>query len=265
MSMRIRPIMRAPMENPTPTLRQAGIDAPVVLRADSGFYLSDVVAACRKVGVGFSIGARMIGRMRMLIAAVEDSAWTPVPYFESGAAVTELPWTAFEQNTLGRAGLALPCRLVVRRTPTPPGLRDPAQHALFPTFEYHPFITDQHGDIVELDRFHRAHAEVELAIRDLKYGLGLNHLPSKSFAANHAWLVLQTIAHNLGRWTARLAGLARTARQTIKTLRRHYLAVPARLVQHARRRHLRLPADWPWAGAWLTALQRLRALPGPAG
>jgi len=28
---------------------------------------------------------------------------------------------------------------------------------------------------------------------------------------------------------------------------------------------LRLPAHWPWAAQWLSALYRLRALPGPAG
>lgn len=247
-------------------VRQAGLsDKGVVLRADSGFYLSAVVAACRQAGAGFSIGARMIGRMRRLIAELPEQAWTPVPYFEPGAGIAELPWVAFEQDTRGRKGLALSCRLLVRRTPTPPGLRDPDQHALFPTYEYHPFITDQPGEPADLDRFHRAHAEVELAIRDLKHGLGLNHLPSKSFAANHAWLALQSIAHNLARWTARLGDLARTPRQTIKTLRRRYLAVPARLVHHARRPRLRLPEHWPWAEQWLSALTVLRALPGPAG
>lgn len=249
-------------------VRAAGATGPVVLRADSGFYLADVVAACRRAGVGFSLGARMIGRMRALITNVDEAAWTPVPYFEPGAAVTEIGWLAFDQAGARRGqwrGGGTWVRLIARRTPTPPGLRDAQQHALFPTFEYHPFITDQAGDPVELDRFHRAHAEVELAIRDLKYGLGLNHLPTKSFAANHAWLVLQTLAHNLGRWTSRLGNLAATPRQTIKTLRRRYLATPARLVRHARQTTLRLPRHWPWATPWLHALHRLRGLPGPAG
>jgi hypothetical protein len=250
-------------------IRAAGVAGPVVLRADTGFYLADVLAACRTAGAGFSIGARMIGRMRGLLAALDESAWTPVPYFEPGAAVAELGWLAFDRAH-GRRGSAWRdagtwVRLIVRRTPTPPGLRDEAQQALFPTYEYHPFITDQPGDPVDLDRFHRAHAEVELAIRDLKHGLGLNHLPTKSFAGNHAWLVLQTLAHNLGRWTARLGDLAATPRQTIKTLRRRVLAVPARLVTHARRLVLRLPARWPWAAQLTAALTRLRALPGPAG
>ena len=38
----------------------------------------------------------------------------------------------------------------------------------------------------------------------LKYGVGLNHLPSGRFAANGAWLAVQTMAHNLARWTARI-------------------------------------------------------------
>ena len=50
----------------------------------------------------------------------------------------------------------------------------------------------------------RRHAEIENAIRDLKYGVGLNHLPSGRFAANGAWLAVQVMAHNLARWTARI-------------------------------------------------------------
>jgi len=64
---------------------------------------------------------------------------------------------------------------------------------------YHPFITDRPGDTLTLEADHRRHAEIENAIRDLKYGMGLNHLPSGKFAANAAWLAVQVIAHNLAR------------------------------------------------------------------
>ena len=40
----------------------------MVLRADTGFHLADVFAACTGARVGFSIGAPMIGQMRALIA-----------------------------------------------------------------------------------------------------------------------------------------------------------------------------------------------------
>jgi hypothetical protein len=210
-------VVAAPTTPPAPArfvaetlarLSDAGARGPMVLRADSGFYLAEGLEACQRRGAGFSLGARMIGRMRATIAALPESAWTPLPYFEPGAAVTELAWTVFDQHrrTSGDRwhGNGHRVRLIVRRTPTPPGIRARAaaaagqaaeQQALFPTFEYHPFITDQPGDLVELDAFHRGHAEVELAIRDLKHGLGLNHLPSGRFGANQAWLLLQTIAH----------------------------------------------------------------------
>ena len=79
-----------------------------------------------------------------------------------------------------------------------------SQLALFAIYSYHGFITDRDGELLELEADHRRHAEIENAIRDLKYGVGLNHLPSGRFAANGAWLAVQTMAHNLARWTARI-------------------------------------------------------------
>ena len=91
-------------------------------------------------------------------------------------------------------------RLIVRRVKPTPG----SQLALFASYSYHGFITDRDGDTLELEADHRRHAEVENAIRDLKYGVGLNHLPSGRFAANAAWLAVQVLAHNLARWAARI-------------------------------------------------------------
>ena len=105
-------------------------------------------------------------------------------------------------------------RLIVRRVKPMPG----SQLALFARYSYHAFITDRDGEKLELKADHRRHAEVENAIRDLKYGVGLNHIPSGRFAANGAWLAIQVMAHNLARWTARI-GLGEQI-VTTKTLRR---------------------------------------------
>ena len=72
-----------------------------------------------------------------------------------------------------------PVRLIVRRVKPTPG----SQLALFAKYSYHGFITDRDGELLELEADHRRHAEIENAIRDLKYGVGLNHLPSGRFAA----------------------------------------------------------------------------------
>lgn len=76
--------------------------------------------------------------------------------------------------------------------------------------------------------------------------------------ANAAWLALAVTAHNLGRAVGALAGMGRA---TAATLRRQLFTIPGRLVHTARRLHLRLPANWPWASAFLTALSGINALP----
>jgi hypothetical protein len=146
-------------------------------------------------------------------------------------------------------------RLLVRRVRPTAG----SQLALLVTYAYHACITDRDGETLALEADHRRHAEIENAIRDLKYGVGLNHLPSGKFGANGAWLAIQVLAHNLARWTARLglgAGII-----TTKTLRRRLFSLPGRLTRSARRVTVHLPACWPWATDFATALSRLRALP----
>ena len=116
--------------------------------------------------------------------------------------------------------------------------------------------------MLELEADHRRHAEIENAIRDLKYGLGLNHLPSGRFAANGAWLAVQVMAHNLARWTVRI-GLGEQV-VTTKTLRRRFFSMAGRLTRSARRLTLHLPERWPWETQFSRALARLRAIPFPA-
>src|SRR5512132_2210133 len=123
------------------------------------------------------------------------------------------------------------------RAPSAPHPRLPARPVLrlrLPPVHHRP-----PGTTLELEADHRRHAEVENTIRDLKYGVGLNHLPSGRFAANAAWLALNVIAHNLARWTSRL-GLGETL-ITPKALRTRYLDLPGRLTRSARRWRLHLP------------------------
>ena len=235
-------------------VRSAGAKGQITVRADSGFYTHAVVAVCRKTKVRFSITIRQRASLRDLIEAIPESDWTPIPYWMEGAAdVAETTYTPFQSEPD-----AAPVRLIVRRVKPTPG----SQLALFASYSYHAFITDRDGETLELEADHRRHAEVENAIRDLKYGVGLNHLPSGSFAANGAWLAVQALAHNLARWTARL-GLGEQI-VTTKTLRRRFFALAGRLTRSARRLTLHLPKGWPWQGQILRALVRLRAIPLPA-
>jgi hypothetical protein len=218
-------------------VRHAGATGELTMRADSGFYAAEVVAVCRTMDVRFSITLRQHKSVRRLIEAIPETDWSPIPYWiDGGADVAETTYTPFRDRKD-----ATPVRLIVRRVRPTPG----SQLALFTLYD--------------LEADHRRHAEIENAIRDLKYGMGLNHLPSGKFAANGAWLAVQVMAHNLARWTARLglsAGIV-----TSKTLRRRLFSLVGRLTRSARRVTLHLPARWPWAIEFSTALVRLRALP----
>jgi hypothetical protein len=62
----------------------------------------------------------------------------------------------------------------------------------------------------------------------------------------------------MGRAVGALAGMSGA---TTSTLRTRLFTIPGRLVHTARRLHLRLPTNWPWAGAFLTALTGINAEP----
>jgi hypothetical protein len=224
-------------------VRRAGAGGPLTLRCDSGFFSQYVMQACIDHDVRFSITARQTPVIQRAIESIDEENWTPIDYTANGEA-----W-------VGESVYDDQHRLIVRRTK----LSDP-RPALFPTYRYHAFITDREGDCVTLDADHRRHAVVELAIRDLKEGSGLEHCPSGDFNANAAWAVLASIAHNLVRWTGVL-GLGVTGPLVAKTIRRKFIALPGRITHGARRRQLHLPTQWPWAKQWNECFNRLVKLP----
>jgi len=74
-------------------------------------------------------------------------------------------------------------------------------------------------------------------------------ITSGVFTANAAWTVAATIAFNLTRAAASIAGDG-LAKATTATIRQRLIHVAARVVSTARRLHLHLPATWPWAAAF---------------
>jgi hypothetical protein len=226
-------------------LRRAGATGELTLRMDSGFWSAKLIRRLRAHRVHYSITVRQTKTVRAAIAAIPEAAWVPIAYQPDG--VAQVAETSYRGD-----------RLIVRR------VRNQGEQAqLFATWRYHAFVTNRVETMLKLDQDHRRHAVCELAIRDLKAGAGLAHLPSGRFAANAAWLLAATLAHNLLRWTAAL-GLSVVDQQTVaRTLRRTLLVLPGRLTRSARQWRLHLPAGWPWAHAFTMALARLRCIPYP--
>jgi hypothetical protein len=232
------------------TARAAGARGQILVRGDSAYGNRAVVRTCLRAGVGFSLVMIRNPAVERALAAIDESAWTPVSYpgavrdpdtgaWISDAEVAEIPYTAFA-STPDR----ITARLIVRRVKD---ARFP--DALFPIWRYHPFFTNTDLPADQADITHRQHAIIETVFADMIDG-PLAHLPSGRFGANSAWILCAAIAHNLLRAASVLAGDHQT-RARGSTLRRRIINIPARLARPQRRPILHLPSRWPWSKAWL--------------
>lgn len=241
------------------TSRACGAMGLLVVRADSAFYGSDVVAAIARAKARFSITARQDVAVRRAIASISEDAWTTIRYpralfdeqlgqWVSDAQIAETEFTAFTSKPKAKQ---MSARLIVRRVrdANPHHVHMNAQGELFPAWRHHAIFTDSPLVLAQAEADHRRHAIIEQVIADLKDG-PLAHLPSGKFNANGAWLALATMAFNLTRAAGSLASIFH-AKASTATIRRQLINVPARPVRSARRIQLRLPANWPWAADWL--------------
>lgn len=228
-------------------VRRAGATGEILIRADSAFYSHKVITYLQAKACLYSISVPQNKRVAERIAEIPETAWQPVAdYPETG--VCELAETTYGER-----------RLIVRRVHLH---AQEGQEELFAYWRHFAFLTNRTEDMHTVDAEHRQHAEVELAIRDLK-DQALAHFPSGSFAANAAWTVIACLAHNMVRWVGQL-GLEDETWRTARTIRRWLIALPGRLTRTARRTTLHLPARWPWRDAFVEALARIRALPAVA-
>ena len=206
------------------TARAAGVTGQILVRGDSAYGNSVVVAACRRAGARFSLVLTKTATVAAAIESIGDDAWTPVKYpgavrdpdtgaWISDAEVAETTYTAF-----GSTRPPVTARLIVRRVKD---ARYP--DALFPVWRYHPFFTDTDEPVDAADITHRRHAIIETVFADLIDG-PLAHMPSGRFGANSAWILCAAIAHNLLRAVGVLAGGAHAVARGA-TLRRRIVNI----------------------------------------
>jgi Transposase DDE domain group 1 len=241
--------------------RAAGCTATIVVRMDSAYYAGKVIAAIRRGGACFSVTVRMDAKVRSAIAAIGEDAWTPITYPDavwdedqrrwiSDAQVAEVPYTAFAS----KKDQAVTARLIVRRVKDLNRKAGEGQDELFGCWRYHAVFTDSPFVLIQAEAQHRDHALVEQVFADLTSG-PLAHLPSGSFPANAAWLTCAAMAHNLTRAAGALAGPFH-ARARGATIRRHLIAVAARISRHGRGHiTLHLPEGWHREQEWLSLFE----------
>jgi len=123
------------------TAKACGATGVLVLRADSAFYSSDVIAAVLRRKACFSITARLLPPVRKGIGSIAEDAWTPIKYTNaiwdedsqrwiSQAEVAEIGFAAFTSKAKGKQVTA---RLIVRRVPD---VNPANQSPLFTVYRY---------------------------------------------------------------------------------------------------------------------------------
>jgi len=240
------------------------------VRADSAFYSAAFTGAVRRAGAFFSVTVRMDPKVKAAIAAIPETAWTPVRYpravwddqlrcWVSDAQVAEVEYTAFTS----KKGQAVTARLIVRRVKDLNRKAVQGQGELFPAWRYHAVFTDSPFATIQAEEHHRDHAQAGQVFADLADG-PLAHLPSGSFPANAAWLACAAIAHNLLRAAGSLASLA-CAKARAATLRRDLIGAAARIARHGRSEiTLHLPRGWHRETEWMNLFETACGPPAAA-
>jgi hypothetical protein len=211
----------------------------------------------------YSIGWPVDERTRTAIEQLPEAAWTARLATDGRAAPGEqvADLTGLLRHTTNGDrldGWPADLRVIVSRT-----ARSASEQAALDEdaeWRHGAFATNTVGGQLQwLDARHRTQAHVEDKIKELK-AMGAEKLPTADQGRNAAWLQLAALAVTVTAWLRHLAldGDLRLAEP--KTLRFRLLAVPARIVQHARSRILKIPDRWDWADALVSAWDRLQAL-----
>ena len=259
----------------------------VGLRADAGYFAGQLARAAHDARIAFAIGARRIAPLWRLLDGLAEDAWHDAIEMDNAqVAVAQYcpDWWPADTRLLIRRVALDPAQVSAdprsrrRRTlhPAQRALPIPELASAGTTYAYSFILTNldvsSPARAAAAEHWYRHRTTVENLFRDSKHGAALRHLPSGYPQVNLAWMWGALLAASMAAWlhqlTSRTAGEdivhghgVRGGKAMIATLRWRLIAVPGRLVRHARHLILRLP---PGHGLLPEVLARLRDLPEPA-
>ena len=260
----------------------------VALRSDTAGYQEELLLYCgegkdpRFGVIDFAVGADVTQAFRAAVLATSDAEWKPLIRMFDGqpqqtdqewAEVCYVPnWAGYGKNRADYRFLAI--REPLRQPPLQLPLGDEASLP-FPTqtfgtkgnYKLFGVVTNKKdaGDQVIWWLRERCGKSEEVH-SVMKSDLAGGQLPSRLFGANAAWWALTILAHNLNATMKHLVlGKAWVAKR-MKAVRFRLIALPGRVVSHARRLIIRLGAGAETLSMIVAARQTIRGLVcGPAG
>jgi len=259
----------------------------VAMRADAGYFAGQLARAAHDAHIAFAIGAKRIAPLWRLLAGVAEGDWHDAIEMDNAqVAVAEYcpDWWPADTRLLIRRVLLEPGQVSAdprsrrRRTlhPDQRALPIPELAAASPVYAYSFILTNldvsSPGKAAAAEHWYRHRTSIENIFRDSKLGAALRHLPSGYPQVNLAWMWGALLAATMAAWLHQLTSMTlgedivhghgvRGGKAMIATLRWRLIAVPGRLIRHARHLTLRLP---PGHSLLPEVLARLRALPAPA-
>jgi hypothetical protein len=215
------------------------------LRTDSAFYSRKVVEICETNQITFAITADQTKRIINEIEAIEESQWEDLERY----GVAQVAEFRYQPRRWEKA-----YRYVVKREVA----LDKKAKAYF---RYHVVVTnDEERSAQEMIEWHLGHSNVENRIKEHKSGFGLEKLPTRSFAANWAYLLIGQIAFNLMAWFKKMVLPEEYHRATIKTIRHQILNVAGKVVGTGRKKFLKISEKYRYQDVWQFAMKRLAEL-----
>ena len=259
----------------------------VAMRADAGYFAGQLARAAHDAHIAFAIGAKRIAPLWRLLAGIAEEAWHDAIEMDNAqVAVAEYcpDWWPADTRLLIRRVLLDPAQVSAdprsrrRRTlhPDQRALPIPELASAGAIYACSFILTNldvsSPARAAAAEHWYRHRTTVENLFRDSKLGAALRHLPSGYPQVNTAWMWGALLAASMAAWlhqlTATTAGEdivhghgVRGGKAMIATLRWRLIAVPGRLVRHARHLVLRLP---PGHSLLPEILARLRELPAAA-
>lgn len=245
------------------------------VRADAGYFDATLAHAAVDAGCDFAIAAKRNSAAWRAFSAIPEDEWADARDMPGAqvAACDYAPegwppgtYTLVRRVKIPIEELSSDPRARRRRT-VPPGqlalaLDGDLDHVWAVSFIVTNSPADA-GDYVGLEAWFRNRTSIEERFREAKLGAGLNHLPSAGTDINAVWTWAGLLAGALSVMLQSLTGLTSrdgAGRMRIATLRHQLLAIPGRVLRHAREHVLRLqPRQHLLDGV----LARLRALPAP--
>lgn len=209
---------------------------------DSEFYTADVVNYLRSQGTTFTIVADKDEAVKRAIGAIPEREWRP--YVDKDGINTDRQIAVTVHCMEKTEAFAV----VVLRWRNP-------QRDLFRAEQYcyHVIATDLEVEPAEaIVRHEQSHPEqtcvwrynergqMENIIKELKVGIGMEQMPSGSFAANAMYFAIGVLAYNL--YVAQKYFVIGEGYQstTIHTLRWSLIQIPGKLIRHAGRLILKI-------------------------